>query len=158
MIIFINKLSYNINKIVEKISVVLLFVITILTSVGIFTRYFINIPIIWLSEVTMVLFAWITFLGISIAFKNNENISLEFLINGVPKRASKIIKMVIKILVIVFFIIVIKDGAQIIQNTIPQKYNTINLSTAWFYASFPVCAVISIIHLINETFEILFEK
>lgn len=150
MIRFLNKLSNFINAIVEKICMLLLAIISILTVTGVISRYVIGTPIIWLYEVTLVLFSWVTFLGVSIAFKKKENIGLDFLINHVPKKSVKFIQVIILISVILFFIIGIKDSGEIIKSTLPQKYDTVNISTAWFYLSFPVGAVISIIHLLSE--------
>lgn len=146
----ISKISNSINFFAKKTSVILLFIITVLTLIGIVSRYIFNSPIIWLYETTMVLFSWTTFLGVSVAFKNNEHIFLDFIFYKLSEKAAIIVNIIIHSLILIFLFIVIKDGWTIVSDTISQKYNTINLSIGWFYASFPISALFSIIHLIDR--------
>ncbi|MGE4282447.1 MAG: TRAP transporter small permease [Clostridia bacterium] len=155
---FIRKLSDITNSIAVKVSLVLIVLLTILTSAGVVYRYILQAPLIWVYETSVVLFAWMIFVGTSIAFKRREHIRLEFLIHALPHGMSKILKIIIELITIVFLIFVIKEGFIIVKNTWAQTYNTINLSTAWFYLSFPVSAVIMVIHLIDAIIELLFEK
>jgi TRAP-type C4-dicarboxylate transport system permease small subunit len=52
--------------------------------------------------------------------------------------------------------VAVKEGIEIVESTAGTDYNTINVSTAWFYASFPVSAVISIVHLLEQAMRIAF--
>jgi TRAP-type C4-dicarboxylate transport system permease small subunit len=155
MLRFIGWLSETLNSLVEKIVILLLSVVTILTITGVVTRYVFNFPIIWLYETTMVNFVWLVFLGMSVAFKRQEHIRLDFLSDRVPRRFSGILQFIICCIVVMFLLFGIKEGLQVVRDTATEHYHTINLSTAWFYASFPVSAVISCIHLLHEMLTIL---
>jgi TRAP-type C4-dicarboxylate transport system permease small subunit len=54
---------------------------------------------------------------------------------------------------IIFLLVVIKNGITIVSNTWAQQYNTIDISTAWFYIPFPICGLVSLIHLISGLLE-----
>lgn len=158
MLAFINRLSGLINSIIEPIVFVLTVVLTILTATGVFFRYVLDSPIIWLSEVTLLVFAWMIFFAVSIAFKKQEHISLEFLSNALPRGGNRVLKVLILLIVIAFLLIAIIASTEIIKNTMPIKYNTINVSTGWLYLSFPTGAIVSVIHLVNIILHILFNK
>jgi TRAP-type C4-dicarboxylate transport system permease small subunit len=150
----ITKVSDKINLILEKAAIILLAVVTALTFSGVIFRYAFGSPIIWLYETTLVLFSWVTFLGISIAVKRRENIHLDFVFHKISGRAAQMMHTAIAVISIVFFAIVFKDSIEIISETFEQKYNTIDLSTGWFYVPLFICSLVSVFHLICRLIEI----
>ena len=150
----ITKVSDKINFFLEKVAILLLAVVTVLTFSGVIFRYAFGSPIIWLYETTLVLFSWVTFLGISIAVKRRENIHLDFVFHKVTAKIASIIHIVIAVISLIFFSIVFKDSIEIISETFGQKYNTIDLSTGWFYVPLFICSLVSVLHLICRLFEI----
>jgi TRAP-type C4-dicarboxylate transport system permease small subunit len=123
--------------------------------VGIITRDVLGFPIIWLSETTMLAFSWTFFLGISVACKRNENICVEILIRWLNKRFSRVPKLLIVALMFLFMGVAVKEGIEIVESTAGTNYNTIDVSTAWFYASFPVSASISMVHFFVQALHIV---
>jgi TRAP-type C4-dicarboxylate transport system permease small subunit len=154
MLRFIQITSDAINASVERIVAAGIVFIAVLISAGIITRDILGFPIIWLSETTMLAFSWTFFLGISVAFKRNENICVEILIRRLNLRFPRLPRLAIVFLVLLFLGVTVKEGIEIVESTAGTNYNTINVSTAWFYASFPVSAVISIIHLLEQAMRI----
>lgn len=149
------KLSIKVNYGVEKLVIALTAVLTVLTTLGVITRYLFGIPIIWLYETTLVVFVWTAFLGVSVAFKYREHIGLDFFVNCLPPNMARWVRIFILLMVAAFLVIGVIEGAEIVKMTASKKYNTINLSTAWFYASFPVSAAISLLHVIVEGLNVL---
>lgn len=157
MLTVVSRLSKITNSLAEKIALTLVIILTVLTMTGVIYRYVLQMPLVWLYETTVVVFAWMVFIGASIAFKRREHIKLEFLVDSVPESAARFIKIIIELITIIFLIFVIKEGFQIVKDTSAQTYNTIDLSIAWFYASFPVSALFMIIHLFDAVLELLFK-
>ncbi len=145
----LKRLSDFLNVWLERLVVASISALIILFVVGISTRYLLGIPIIWLYETTMVIFAWSVFFGISVAFKRSEHISMNYFLDRCPEGLRKVVDLVNTSLLILFLTVVVVKGTSIVLGTASQYYHTIRLSTGWFYASFPVCAVISIIHLLS---------
>jgi TRAP-type C4-dicarboxylate transport system permease small subunit len=151
MLRYFSNLSDAINAAVEKIVAAGTIFVAVLISVGIITRDVLGFPIIWLSETTVLAFSWTFFLGISVAFKHNENICIEILISRLNRRFPRLPRLCIISLMLVFLGVVVKEGIEIVESTAGTDYNTISVSTAWFYASFPVSAFISIVHLLDRS-------
>lgn len=149
----IQTISNKINYFAEKGSIILLGLITLLTFLGIVCRYIFGSPIIWLYELTLVLFSWTTFLGISIAFKHNDHIHLDIIYHKISKKSGAVLSTLTKCVILIFLVIITKDGVLIVIDTAAQKYNTIPISTAWFYGALLISAVFSIIHIIDHSIE-----
>jgi len=145
-------LSDFLYKLFKGLDILLLLILALLTFSGVISRYVFNSPIVWLYELTLVLFSWIVFGGISIAFKTGENIRVD-LFSDDRKKLKFIFGVIGNIFTIIFLIVVVKNGITIITTTWSQQYNTINLSTAWFYIPFPLCALVSIVHLSSGLLE-----
>ncbi len=148
--VFINKLSDGINSVAEHLAIILLAVMSLLTFGGVIARYLFGSPIVWLYETTLVLFSWAIFLGVSIAFKQGAHIRLDLIDDNLSTKNTALVRTVIEIIVAIFLLIVVKDGIEIVINTMTQKYITLNLSIGWFTSAFPVCAVISLLHLVSR--------
>lgn len=150
MVSIISAASQKINKVLERFSVFLFAVITVLTFAGVISRYVFGSPIIWLYELTLVLFSWIVFLGISIAIMRNEHIYLDFIFHKINEKKGALLRVVINIILILFFTVVLKDSVEIIRETFRQNYNTIDISTGWFYLPLFICSAVSILHLVSR--------
>ncbi|MGD1823355.1 MAG: TRAP transporter small permease [Pleomorphochaeta sp.] len=145
-------LSDFLYKLFKELDIILLLVLAVLTFSGVVSRYLFNNPLVWLYELTLVLFSWIIFGGISMAFKTGENIRVDLFGNH-RKKLKKIFAIFGNIFTIIFLLVVIKNGITIISTTWAQQYNTIDISTAWFYIPFPLCALVSIIHIFSGLLE-----
>ena len=154
-VISLRKLSDLLNDFAERIAIVLLAIITILTFIGVLSRYVFGTPIIWLYETTLVLFSWATFFGVSIAFKREEHIHLDIIMHHIGERGAQVLRIAIKGILLVFLGIIMFDGISIIRDTMTQSYNTIPVPYSWFYAAFPFCAIISCIHLVSQLIDTL---
>jgi TRAP-type C4-dicarboxylate transport system permease small subunit len=147
MLKVVQKISDAINGVVEIIVATGIILVALFVAVGIITRDVLGYPIIWLSETTMLMFSWTFFLGLSVTFKRNENICVELVIAKITERFKKVPRLLILALMMGFLGTVVYEGIEIVSSTAGTDYNTIDVSTAWFYASFPVSALISLVHL-----------
>jgi len=148
----IKSLSDLFYKLFKGLDILLLLILAILTFSGVVSRYVFSNPIVWLYELTLVLFSWIVFGGISLAFKTGENIRVD-LFSDDRKKLKLVFAIIGNLFTIIFLLNVIKNGITIIDTTWAQQYNTIDLSTAWFYIPFPLCAFVSLIHLVSGLLE-----
>src|SRR6056297_709599 len=112
-------------KLFKSLDIFLLLILAILTFSGVISRYLFNNPLVWLYELTLVLFSWIVFGGISMAFKIGENIRVD-LFGDHRKKLKLFFAILANIVTIIFLLNVIKNGITIISTTWAQQYNTIN--------------------------------
>lgn len=75
-----------------SLTVVLLVVLILLTSAGVLKRYIFRNPIAWMEEVQGLLFMWITFIGGSAAFRKAAHVSVEILVDSLPKKIGGLIE------------------------------------------------------------------
>ncbi|NLZ52050.1 MAG: TRAP transporter small permease [Thermoanaerobacteraceae bacterium] len=85
----------EIDSLVAGISIVVLVVIT---CAGVVKRYFINDPIVWLEEIQVWLFLWLTFFGGSIAFRTKSHVVIEILVDMMPKMIQKYVGTIVYIM------------------------------------------------------------
>ena len=144
----LNKLSDMLYCGCKVFSAVVLGILAVLMFIGVIARYVFNNPIVWLNELTLVMFSWMVFSGVSVAMKNGENVTLDLF-----KKLSPLGKLIFAVLAnistLMFFYFIIKEGLAIIQSTHTEFYNTIPLSTAWFYVPLPLCGIFSLIHMLS---------
>lgn len=127
-----------------------MFIVTLLTTVGVFSRYLFGVPIVWLYEVSLIVFSWTIFLGCSVAFKRQEHIYLDFVLSRLSGKPGRLFAMLLNLVTLLFLLICIVEGWQIVKDTSTQNYLTIELPTAWFYAALPASFIISFIHVIGQ--------
>ena len=72
--------------------VILLACLIVLTAVGVLKRYLFRSPISWMEEVQALLFMWITFIGGSAAFRYASHVSIEILVDSLPKKIGGLIE------------------------------------------------------------------
>ena len=73
-------------------TVILLSCLIVLTAVGVLKRYIFRSPISWMEEVQALLFMWITFIGGSAAFRYASHVSIEILVDSLPKKIGGLIE------------------------------------------------------------------
>ncbi len=145
-------LSEKLCTICKELAAILLGILAVFIFAGVIARYVFNNPFVWLYEFTLILFSWMVFLGISVAVKNGENVTLN-LLGTLPAKLNLMFVVLTNICTIYFFFLLTKEGIVIIKSTSTEMYNTINISTAWFYVPLPVCGVISLIHMLDAYVE-----
>ena len=64
----------------------------VLTVGGVLKRYILRNPISWLEEIQALLFMWITFIGGSAAFRYASHVSIEILVDSLPKKIGGLIE------------------------------------------------------------------
>lgn len=142
------KLSRILDDVTSTMSGILMSILTIATLAGVFYRYVLGSPLDWIYELTIVSFSWMIFLGVAMAFKNNEHIAIGFVVENLPLRAKYIVKQVIHLIIIVFLTVAFYHGLKVTMGTMKQFYDTIPVPKGVFYLAFPVAAVPSIVHVV----------
>ncbi len=71
---------------IEAIASILLVVIVGLLLTGVFTRYVLHMPVVWIDEAASISFLWLAMLGSAIAIDRNEHLRLTVFLNMFPPR------------------------------------------------------------------------
>lgn len=76
----------------DWIAVIFTSLIILVTVSGVFMRYFMNAPLQWLEEVTVLLFVWSIMLGAASALKHRGHISIDVFVVNFPENIQIAIK------------------------------------------------------------------
>lgn len=90
------------DRILVWFSIFLGALLTINMVTAVFFRYVVNQPIFWADELSLILFAWLTFLGGSLAVKRSSMAAVTIVLDRLPPRFQFILHGIIQ-LSIVFF-------------------------------------------------------
>lgn len=150
----IKKISTILDLVSSTFAGVLVVILSTFTLTGVFYRFILDRPIVWLYEFTIVSFSWMIFLGMAMAFKKHEHIALSFVVTALPPKVQYYWRQGIYAICLVFLAVAIFGGFNVVRGTWGQMYNTIPLSRGLFYLSMPVGAFVSIFHILSEMIEL----
>ena len=145
----IQKISDFLEVLYSFVCAFLMSLLTIVLFVGVIFRFVLNHPLQWTFEFSILCFSWVIFLGMSLAFKKGEHMSLMFLVTKLTGKAEVVWKEILYVITLVFLGIAFIESFRISFSTWYQTYNTIPFSKGLFYLSMPFGALASIIHIIN---------
>src|SRR5690606_23242426 len=108
-------------KLVKILLTFSLIVMTIIMILQVFSRFILNIPLPWSEEATRYLGIYAVFFGAALALRHNELISVEAIPDLLPKLAQKVLKIIVLLISIVFFVILLKYGIELVSKVNMQK-------------------------------------
>jgi TRAP-type transport system small permease protein len=79
--------------------------IILINGLGIFSRYFLNRPIVWVNELTILIGTWLFYIGIGVLYARKEDITLDLIVNKMPGWMRRATELVINAMVLIFLAI-----------------------------------------------------
>lgn len=146
-----------IDRIASAVTAVLMIFLTLLIGFNVISRFVLNSPIAWQYEATLVCLSWVVFVGMSITFRNDEHMRLTFVSNALPEKLQPIWIVIMDMLVLVFLVYGGICSISVVGNAMSTTYQTIPVSRGLFYMPFPIGCLISVLHIINNSYKRLTE-
>ena len=116
-------------------------------------------PIAWGLDLALMLFAWSTFLGAEIAFRNKALVKVDTLVKYFPAKVQKIIDVFVYILVVASIIFLIYFGAKLAIVSRARVFPSAAwLSYSWVTASIPVSMTLMLISALKQIYENYFAR
>ncbi|MFB4167369.1 TRAP transporter small permease [Virgibacillus sp. JSM 102003] len=130
---------------------------TLVLFVNIVLRYFFDANTTWAEEFIRYAMIWIAFIGSSICFRRGIHVGVDLLINSVSKAGKKVLQVYINIIAVVFMIFLIKFGFDLVIFSMDtgQITPSLEIKMYWIYLAIPVGAILSIVHIITQTINLL---
>jgi TRAP-type C4-dicarboxylate transport system permease small subunit len=113
-------------------------------------RYFLNRSDIYTQELTQLLYPWIVFIGIAIAYKEKSHLSVTFLVDRFPGKVKKYIEFGQTILIGVLFACLTVVGYRLSVRTADQITPTLAIRKTWFYLSVPLGALFTLRYVLER--------
>jgi TRAP-type C4-dicarboxylate transport system permease small subunit len=120
--------------------------VIIFANVGL--RYLTSQSIEWAEEVARHMMIWLTFLGCGPVLRYGGHIAVENLQDALPPAAARGLRAVIALLLLAFFGFFLWFGVEYMDRTQYQITPATQISVAFIYASLPIGAAISIVHML----------
>ena len=92
-------------KVESAVSMACMAFIILINGSGIFSRYFLNRPIVWVNELTILVGTWLFYVGTGLLYARKEDITLDLIVNKMPERMRWITELAIDGIVLVFLVL-----------------------------------------------------
>ena len=153
----ITNILWNIDLFMSGICIMVLVIITV---AGVFARYVMNAPFVWLEEIQFILTVQAAFWGASVAFKKAGHVSIEVIVDSFPKKLRFIVELIIMVVVFACLIFLVK---QQITRSISlfmsqRKTNILNFPAYLNYIVVSIACIFMIIHHAIYNFKKYFWK
>ena len=106
----LEKFGDKLARVSTAFLVMLMFVMVIITGLQVFCRYVLNSALSWPEEINVMLMAWITFVGSSIAIHNNSHMGVTFFLEKFPLAFQKVVRLISHCAILLFLIILTVVG------------------------------------------------
>lgn len=146
---FINNFYSYLNKLEKVIIVVLMAIMIINVSLGVFYRYVLNNSLSWTEEMARYLMIWFAFLGMSLALKEEMHVGINVIIDLLPDKIRLLFKMLGNLLVMVFLLFLLRYSINHLRIVRIQTSPALGIKMIWAYISVTVGTVLMILEALK---------
>ena len=150
------KSIFKIISMVEMaITMTCLAVFTSIIFLGALFRVF-GHPLNWSADIALFLFAWATFLGGDVAFREGKLVNISILIERLPIKLQKTIAILIYAIILVSLVSMVFYGIKLCPTTIHRSFNGVQgFSYIWVTLSIPVSFSLMCLTAVDRLIHIL---
>ena len=134
----------------ELITALLLITIATFVFVAAITRRF-GFPLNWTQDVSLLEFAWLTFLGSDLLLRTSKLITIDLIFDNLPKSVKKVLQILFDCGMIVFLFVLTRYGFPLVSQSWSRVFNTLPMSYAWCTLSVPVGSLLMLETVIEKT-------
>lgn len=139
------------NKIIEYILAVLVFIMVAGCFWQVFTRFILNNPSQWTEELLRYALIWLTMMGVPYAYGKERHLSIGFLTNTFSKKGTVLDQIFVEIVVLILSVFVmVAGGYMVVVNAAGQISPALRLPMELYYLGVPICGVLMIIYSVQR--------
>lgn len=142
------------NSFEEIIIIIMMAYMSIMNFLNVVYRYCFSKSFSFTEELTVIVFVWVTMLGIAVAFKRNAHLGMSFIVDQFHGKAKAAFVILSGVCSLIFMGLVLFYGIQMVQGQIAMGATTpvMGLPRQIQGLSMPVGAFFVIIHILEATF------
>ena len=151
----------HVGRIVERVENLVSFsalgVLFLAVLWGVLTRYVTERPAVWTTELSGILFTWVAFVGAAKAFQHDEHIRISLLVDMLPERAAKIVRLACRLLVLAFLVyltylswVMMGKGATRLSPVLRIPFTWVYLATVLCFAIMSINAILRLVGIVPE--------
>ncbi len=147
--ITMHKIDAAICKLEKLFTATLLAVISSLVFVAAVMRKF-GYPLNWAQDISLLCFAWLTFIGADYLMRTDKLIVIDLLYNYFPGKVKKALNILFGLGMSFFLIVLIWYGFPLVMQSWNRVFNTLKLSYAWCTLCVPVGSILMLSTVIKK--------
>ncbi|MEO4000597.1 TRAP transporter large permease subunit [Mesorhizobium sp. CAU 1732] len=140
---------------VEAVAAALLLVVVGLLLTGVFSRYVLALPIVWIDEAASISFLWLAMLGSAIAIDRNEHLRLTLFIGMVPERGRAFVSTLALMVVATVILALIWPAYVYVREESFLTSAALNISVGYrasaIVAGLALMFIIAVAHAVRES-------
>ncbi|MBQ1421368.1 MAG: TRAP transporter small permease [Firmicutes bacterium] len=148
------KISNVITNILRVVCGLVLAALVIIITIEVVSRWM-SIAMPWTDELARYLLIWMTFLGCSLALASGTHLSVDFIVKMFPKNGQKALNIITRVLIIVFFGIIMIYGTKLSIAAINTKSTALHWSMGIVYSILPLSGLLSVFYAVMDIIHIL---
>lgn len=131
----IEKFLDGIEKIIVYLCYILVSIMVINTTTGVFFRFILNNALSWTDELGRYMMIWVGFFGCYLAARDNSHVGVEMFVNLFKPGAQRVFHVAARLVVIAFLVLILaKSGTQLSLLSI-QKSSALEIPMAVPYSA-----------------------
>lgn len=150
----IARLGAAAGQVLAAAAALLLLTLLLTVLLGVGARAFAH-PLAWTEEAAQHLLVWTGFVGLVIAARNGSHIRIEAVLNLLPAGARTALTVGLHALVIVFAVLLLREGPSLIERNWDVEWVSLPLPSALLYIPVPIAALGLILTALTEIASLL---
>ena len=147
----LNKISNTIEIYSRILLEILISVLVICVLIQVINRNFIKASVIWTTEIAQLCFVWITFLGASLAVKNDSHFKVSVFADKLfPKKNSEKLAITVYLCMFLVILLVLVQGIKFSIMGLYRTTFTGMFKIFWIYLSIPVGSFLMMIYMLEK--------
>ncbi len=102
-------------------------------------------PINWAVDLSLLLFAWLVFLGADMALRNTDLVNVDLFVKKIPPTLRKKINIALNSIIFLFLASLVWFGVPLALESSKRLFQTLGISYSWATVSVPIGAVLMMI-------------
>lgn len=150
----LEKISKVMTSIIETFCGIVVVGQAVIIAAQVVTRL-LDISLPWSEELARFFLIWLTFLGCSLAVKQDSHLSVDFFVKMTPQKVRLGIGLFVKFLMIVFFGILLVYGVKLSIAAMATLSTSLQWPMGFIYMVLPVSGIISMYYVILHAIDFI---
>lgn len=139
-------------KVEEVITGLFLCIITCLVFLSAVART-LKYPLNWAQDVSLLLFAWVVFLGADLALRDADFVNVDMFVAKLPSKVQNTLYFLWYGVILTFLGVLIRFGIPLSVENSKRLFQTLGISYSWTTISVPVGSALMIVTILIKLFK-----
>lgn len=145
--------SRQLDRAAEVVTSALLFAIVLVNGLELVGRNLFNYSFVWAHEVNLLLGTWTYFIGMTLVYSRNSDITVEYFSNLLPAHAQRVWILICNIIVLGVLAVILWYCWVLMQLQTGFRTTGLGIPNPWFSAAVFASAVIMAVHVAHHALE-----